>query len=80
MTIADPYADAQENRKTDTARTMRVPAATMLQSAARGVLKKLRKAVDRRPEERVATFDSREQVERELEQPVLATYSPRPEG
>jgi hypothetical protein len=52
----------------------------MFQSAARGVLKKLRKAVDRRPEERVATLDSREQVERELELPVLATYSPRREG
>ena len=59
---------------------MPVAVAAMLQSAARGVLKKLRKVVDRRLEERVATLDSREQVERELELPVLATYSPRKEG
>jgi hypothetical protein len=52
----------------------------MLLSAARGVLEKLRKVDVRQPAERVATLDSREQVERELELPVLATYAPRREG
>ena len=60
---------------------MRVPAATMLQSAVRGVLERFRKTADRRPDERVVrTLDPREQVEQELELPVLATYSPRKEG
>jgi hypothetical protein len=53
----------------------------MLVSAVRGVLEKLRKADVRPPVERAeATFGSREQVERELELPVLATYTPRREG
>jgi hypothetical protein len=52
----------------------------MFKSAARGVLGKLLKASPRPTDERVATLDSREQVERELELPVLATYTPRKEG
>ena len=52
----------------------------MLVSTVRGVLRKLLKGLPHSKDERIATLDSREQVERELELPVLATYAPRKEG
>ncbi len=51
----------------------------MFVSAARGVLGRIRQAFARLRGDRVATLGSREEVERELELTVLATYSPRKE-